>query len=419
MSNQSVSDEGKDRTEHKVVLVSQESRVESHLPPPLDSPSSSSSSSSLPPISHHRPQPTVASSSASGDPVAAQIAQLFSLVGRVSSENEALKAQVARLSSQDEAHSSSIARLSSENEELRKRDEEKEKTMKEMTKAFGSHWVWEAGRKEEKGRWLWSGDELLRTPPPTSLSKPPRSLDSFPTELVHSIFSLLDRSDLLALCGVSFRTLEITSSLVYGSQRLVLGSRTAAMLVGARINNPLPSPNRVSSLLLPKVLALSPSNFDAADFLPLPTGPPLKIDALGVYTEAGSLFPPWFPILNLLDPIDLSISGPTSTAHVSPTSFYIAEDELSRWTRLEGFKAVGASSIGIRPDGSSVFDACIRRCNPGRRTGMALITYFSDGRGNQEEVITEGEISSVLARSSVSDPARALVLFYAAVVEME
>ncbi|KAL7417712.1 hypothetical protein BDY24DRAFT_368137 [Mrakia frigida] len=196
----------------------------------------------------------------------------------------------------------------------------------------------------------------------------------------------------------------------------------AAMLVGARINNPLPSLNRVSSLLLPKVLALSPSNFDAADFLPLPTGPPLEIDAVRVHTKAYRLFPLWFPILNLLDPINLSISGPTSTVRVNPTSFYIAEDDLyflPRWTQLEHFRAIGSPSVCLLPDGTSAFNACIRRCHPGRSTGMALVTCFSDGKKDQVEYITGAEISSVLARTLVSDPARKVVYFDVAVVDMK
>jgi len=85
------------------------------------------------------------------------LASLPSLVGRLSTENEALKAQVNELAS-------SVALLSSENEELKRRDEEKTKTMEEMSKVLpGGHWVWEAGKGEEeaKGRWCWSGVSSL------------------------------------------------------------------------------------------------------------------------------------------------------------------------------------------------------------------------------------------------------------------
>ncbi|KAL7417711.1 hypothetical protein BDY24DRAFT_99887 [Mrakia frigida] len=122
-------------------------------------PASSATSSSNPPAPSQGLQ-----RSQDAFTMASQIAQLFSLVGQLSSENKALKAEAALHSSQLEAHLSSIALLSSENEELRRRDEEKDKTMKEMTKAFGSHWIWEAGRgegREGKGCWLWSGVSTL------------------------------------------------------------------------------------------------------------------------------------------------------------------------------------------------------------------------------------------------------------------
>ncbi|KAL7417642.1 hypothetical protein BDY24DRAFT_98228 [Mrakia frigida] len=254
MPNESNLDEGNDRNDKKLVaLVAQEIQVESHLPPPppLDPSSSSSSSSSLPSISRDPSQPTVTLSSASGDPVAAQIAQLFSLVGHLSSENEALKAQVA-------LHSSSIALLSYENEELRKRDEEKEKTMKEMTKAFGGHWVWEAGRGEEKGRWLWSGEKYRRATLQATESRPPPSLDSLPIELFNSIASLVGRPEHLALCQVSFNFLEKASLLIYGGS-IVLRSKGAASFVSSRNHTPLPPLNRISPLLLPSTLILRQS----------------------------------------------------------------------------------------------------------------------------------------------------------------
>ncbi|KAL7417741.1 hypothetical protein BDY24DRAFT_432754, partial [Mrakia frigida] len=313
MSNESNLKEGKDRPDDKVVLVSQESQVGSHLPPPppLDSPSSSSSSSSLPPISHHRPQPTVASSSASGDPVAAQIAQLFSLVGRVCSENEALKAQVAPLSAQDEAHSSSIARLSSENEELRKKDEEKQKTMKEMTKAFGGHWVWEAGRGEEKGRWLWSGEKYRRATPQVTESKRPPSLDSLPVELFNSVTSLLGRPEHLALCQVSFNLLGKSSSLIY-RDAISLGSKRAASFVSSRNHTPLPPDNRICPLLLPSTLVLSHSRFNPshlASLIPPRPTPPIPLDRLLISRSSSSTFVQWSPVLQLLNPSLLHFDG--------------------------------------------------------------------------------------------------------------
>ena len=69
-------------------------------------------------------------------------------------------------------------------------------------------------------------------------AKPPPVLDSIPVELFDSIASLVGRSEHLALCRVSFRLLELASSLLY-PESIDLDSKQAASFVSSRVRVPL------------------------------------------------------------------------------------------------------------------------------------------------------------------------------------
>ncbi|KAL7417640.1 hypothetical protein BDY24DRAFT_97870 [Mrakia frigida] len=365
MSNQSVSNEGKDRTDENVALVAQESRVESHLPPPLDP----SSSSTLPPLNLHDPsQPSVASSSASGDPVEAQIAQLFSLVGQLSSENEALQAQVALQSSAFVRLSSAISRLSSENED-------RDRLISQISDKVlpDGFWVWEkeadGGRNGKEGRWSWSSDRHRLTPTVVVHSPPSSNMESLPDEILEEIVRLLPRSDQTSLCRVLFRFLRIASKSIY--HQVILSADRVALLVRSRLESPPPEQSRISTFLsLQHLIIYHDPMYDPSFDSLLDLDGTLAEDRSSVVVQSLSFTPSsdlnedlilWSPLLRLLNPVFLHLKGnPFEHPFVAriPSSTMLL---LSSWNRLTSVCITTGGPVPLSDDGSSAFLEVFRR----------------------------------------------------------
>ncbi|KAL7417665.1 hypothetical protein BDY24DRAFT_437988 [Mrakia frigida] len=377
-------------------------------PPLLDSPSSSSYRTPL-------SQPSLLESPASQELSISQLAtavhHLSTTVGRLSSENEAQSRKLAQFAS-------TVARLSSENEELKRRSEEQGRTIQEISTASlpNGHWSWDAG-KGGMGSYSWSRNLMKYKPnqhQPTNLSEPPPSLATLPLELVDAIVSLLPRTDVLRLCGVSFMLLERASIHIYATRTVAMTSREAASFVLSRLKEPFSLENRVTPLLIPSRLSLTYRSFKSKHLTHLSRVgrhlPSLPIDLLCLERDPKSpqfSIERWSPLLWFLNPRHLHYGSnegdqdgtPPTVSHVHRHSVAVA----TRWNRLAVFVAKGAHSVPLLVD-SEEFAFCEVMRATGEIRAMGLLRVFVNERQSKLEIVEEREIEGFLKILPVLDP---------------
>lgn len=349
----------------------------------------------------------------------AQIAQLFSLVGQLSSENEALQAQVALQSSAFVRLSSAISRLSSENED-------RDRLISQISEKVlpDGFWVWEkeadGGRNGKEGRWSWSSvrpsplslshcpvDALLdisqdrhRLTPTVVVPSPPSSnMESLPDEILEEIVRLLPRSDQTSLCRVLFRFLRIASKSIY--HQVILSADRVALLVRSRVGflvgpsiarrvwltsardrllpiffypqleSPPPEQSRISTFLsLQHLIIYHDPMYDPSFDSLLDLDGTLAEDRSSVVVQSLSFTPSsdlnedlilWSPLLRLLNPVFLHLKGnPFEHPFVAriPSSTMLL---LSSWNRLTSVCITTGGPVPLSDDGSSAFLEVFRR----------------------------------------------------------
>ncbi|KAL7417668.1 hypothetical protein BDY24DRAFT_437991 [Mrakia frigida] len=227
-----------------------------------------------------------------------------------------LSATVGSLSHENSLLSDAVRNLVSDNESLQRQVEQNNLVIMEISRASlpGGHWVWEAGyRGEERiGRWVWSGNKYKQIPFQHTDGLPTASLDSMPVELFNSIASLLPRSAILSLCGVSVRLFQLASQILYPKSGVLLGTKEAALFVNARTS--AAASNHIRARLLPSTIKLYAADFTWKHLSPClnkagSNSPPLRtipVNLLRIHPggQPSSLFQ-WSPILNHLNPKEL------------------------------------------------------------------------------------------------------------------
>ncbi|KAL7417370.1 hypothetical protein BDY24DRAFT_374670 [Mrakia frigida] len=304
--------------------------------------------------------------------------------------------------------SSNFAYLSSENESLISKNEEQDRVIGELSRIVvpNGYWVWEVlpwgERKtgaEADGRWRWSLvrrpsllsppslcyiSELISTPfsamltipyllslsclqekyrpsvPPflalqtQGRAHPKRIFSSLPSSVVVAIVALLDQRDLLSLCSVSFRLLEVAGRQLY--RAIAVYPRQAASLITSRLI--VLSSGRVRTILTPRLLAIySTPSYERPFELPPPHE---NVDQIPIETVALEIevteeeLRRWSPLLQLLNPRVAQIGKAPSPPMDSPqhvTTSTISSVDLAtvrfvgHWTRLELLWLMGEGSV--------------------------------------------------------------------------